>query len=348
MTRVPDSPPKPRLADPQDLIDVVAATGLLPAPGAARVVVLCSGGRDSRCLLDVAAQLTGPASLTVVHVDHGLRPESATEGELVREAAAELGVRDVRLLRAGTAPDGGNLQAWAREQRRQLAAEVAGKLRGAGDNVLVATAHTRSDLVETVLARFATQPGRRALLGFGARGELPGPLPAPLVRPLFTLTRADTTAYCEARGLRFADDPSNEDRRFARARVRHDVLPVLHTLNPHAEAAIARTVTELREEHDALNAIVDAELGGGDGATPEVARARLAALPPALARLVLRALCERSVGRPVAQVTSRLDDVLALRDGGELDVGAGARVRVRGGIVTCVGSRGPAAPQAHP
>lgn len=331
----------------------VRETGLLPRPTAtgdaprAAVLVLCSGGRDSLCLLDVAAALCGPEAIHVLHVDHGLR-DTEPDAELVRSLAAELGVAAVEIQHAGPSPASGNLHAWARDRRRALAAQAVARLRDAGvAEVIVATAHTRTDLVETALGRLASQPGRRALLGPGARGVLPGDEgtsqePAALVRPLLELTREQTGDYCRARTLRWADDPSNADRRFARARLRHEVLPVLRTLNPQAEAAIARTLGELREESEALDAVVAAELGHASG----VSRTRLAELPAAVARLVLRELCERAAGRPVPQVTSRLADVLALGDRGELDVGSGARVRVAGGVVSCVASQGPAAP--HP
>lgn len=337
--------------------DRVTASGLLPPRGRGRLLVLCSGGRDSRCLLHVSAALLGGESITVLHINHGLRAEASDDAELVREAAAQAGVQDLRVLPAGPAPSagGGNLHAWARERRRALAAGVVAELEAAaGGPVVVASAHTRTDLVETVLGRLATQPGRRALLGPAARSTLPRTQPAAsdapagaappiaLVRPLLGTTREETTAYCVAAGLRWAEDPSNANARFARARLRHEVLPVLRTLNPQAEAAIARTVGELCEEREALEAIVAAELGSAGG----VARARLAELPAPIGRLVLRELCERATGRPVPQATARLAEVLALAPGGELDVGAGARVRVASGVVRCVASQGPAAPQA--
>src|SRR5436305_12153728 len=104
-----------------------------------------------------------------------------------------------------------------------------------------------------------------------------------LVRPLLRTTRAQTRAYCEERGLQWRDDPTNEDLRFARARVRHEVLPALRKLNPAVEEAIAETSLLLRDEAEVL-----------DRAVREMARApflldELRRLPPALARRALRA-----------------------------------------------------------
>lgn len=349
------------------------APGAFPGPGPGTpVLVSCSAGRDSGALLDIAVRVVGAEVVHVLHVDHRLRGvESSSDDESVVRAwcdAAGVGLAvrraDLAAAPVGSAP--GNVHAWAREERRRLAAEVAEQVGAA--RVLVA--HTQTDLVETALGRLATQPGRRALLAMRAAE-------ATLVRPLLAagVSRDETSAYCRERGLVYRDDPSNADRSFARARVRHDVLPVLRSLNPRAEDAVARTLGELAEEAAALDAIVAAELdaagsgwgdssgmGGGPGSGvgrgagagglpgPSIAFERLEALPPALARLVLRELCERTLGVPCPGAANRLGDVLALgaaaaRQGsGSVDVGGGARLELRGGTVRCVRSAGPAAP----
>lgn len=343
--------------------------GASAAPRPGPLLVLCSAGRDSACLLDVVARLTGTASVHVLHVDHGLRgaADAAEDEAVVRRWCDDARVAlTVRWAEASTAPVGdaaGNVLAWARSERRRLAAEVSADL--GARRILVA--HTQTDLVETALGRLATQPGRRALLSMRAVEGL-------VARPLLAagVSREETAAYCRERGLVYRDDPSNADRSFARARVRHDVLPVLRSLNPRAEAAVARTLGELADEAAALDAIVAAELdgagvgaGGGPGAGggsgvgggvgvsgrgPSIAFDRLAQLPPALARLVLRELCERTTGAPCPGAANRLADVLALdaaaaRQGaGAVDVGGGVRIELRGGIVRCVPSTGPAAP----
>lgn len=335
--------------------------GASTAPRPGPLLILCSAGRDSACLLDVVARLTGTASVHVLHVDHGLRgaADAAEDEAVVRRWCDDARVAlTVRRAEASNAPVGdaaGNVLAWARSERRRLAAEVAADL--GARRILVA--HTQTDLVETALGRLATQPGRRALLSMRAVEGL-------VARPLLAagVSREETAAYCRERGLVYRDDPSNADRSFARARVRHDVLPVLRSLNPRAEAAVARTLGELADEAAALDAIVAAELdgagaGGGSGVGggvgvggrgPSIAFDRLAQLPPALARLVLRELCERTTGAPCPGAANRLADVLALdaaaarRGAGAVDVGGGVRIELRGGIVRCVPSTGPAAP----
>jgi tRNA(Ile)-lysidine synthase len=103
-----------------------------------------------------------------------------------------------------------------------------------------------------------------------------------LVRPLLAVTREEVREYCRARGLEWREDPSNEDLRFARARVRSDVLPALRELNPAAERTIADTAAQLRDEGEVLESLAALALD------EPLTLALLRELPPALARLVLR------------------------------------------------------------
>src|SRR4051794_39315778 len=150
------------------------------------VLVLLSGGRDSVCLLD-AVVATG-ADVRALHVDYGLR---ASDADHCAALCERLGVA-LEVHRAG--PPRGNLQAWARTVRYAEAERLA--------DGLIATGHTATDQVETVLYRLAASPGRRALLGMRAREGR-------IVRPLLEVTRAETTAYCRARELPYRDDPTN-------------------------------------------------------------------------------------------------------------------------------------------
>jgi tRNA(Ile)-lysidine synthase len=295
-----------------DLLDRVRATGLLE-PGAL-VVVMLSGGRDSVCLLDVAVRIAGAEAVTVLHVNHGLRgEESGGDESHCRTLAAHLGV-ELAVERLGAPPGSGNLQAWARDARRAAAAAVAGP-RGAR----IATGHTASDQAETVLYRLAASPGRRALLGMAPReGDL--------VRPLLRVTREETAAHCRARDLGWREDSSNASDRYTRTRVREGLVPALRALHPAAERNVVRTAELLREEAAVLDELVDTVLAGGRDVPTE----HLAALPPALARLVVRRLAEDATGRLCPRAPARLQDVLDLGEGA-LDLGEGARAVVTGG-----------------
>ena len=279
------------MADGESTALLAARAGGLVVAGQPLLVML-SGGADSVCLLDVAVKLG--ARVSALHVNYGLRgAESDADERHCRELCGRLGVplhvEQVRL-------EDGNLQARAREARYELAERYA-----EGD---YAAAHTRSDQAETVLYRLASSPGRRALLGMAPRRGR-------LVRPLLGVTRADTHAHCRAARLEWREDATNADPRFARSRIRHELLPVLEEIAPGAEATIAETAELLRDEAAVLDAAVDAVM------TDDLAA--IAALPPALGREVLR----RLAGRAVSPET-----VLALAGRGgtvSADVGGGLR-----------------------
>jgi tRNA(Ile)-lysidine synthase len=280
--------------------------------------VLLSGGRDSVCLLELATRLAGP--VTALHVNYGLRDSADGDEAFCAALCERLGVRLV-VHRAGR-PEG-NLQAWARAVRYSQAERLDG---------LIATGHTATDQVETVLYRLAASPGRNALLGIPERDGR-------LVRPLLTSTREETAAHCRARGLDWREDPTNDDPAFARNRVRHQLLPALRSLHPAAEANVLRTLALLRDEAAVLDDVVDAALrDAGDPPRIEALRA----LPPALRRLAVQRLAGRT---PVGE---RTEEILALGDGGALDVGAGLRAEIAGGTLRFGRSEGRAAPRRAP
>jgi tRNA(Ile)-lysidine synthase len=301
-----------------DLLERVASTGLLDL--GRPVVVLLSGGRDSVCLLDVAVALCGRDAVSALHVNYGLRDEADVDEAHCVALCARLGVplETERTERPDDAP--GNLQAWARDVRYAKAARVAVAI---GPATRVAAAHTATDQAETILYRLAASPGRRALLGMPARSGR-------LVRPLLDVTREETAAWCRERGLRWREDATNDSDRYARGRVRGELVPALRAVHPAAEQNVLRTAELLRDEAEVLDVVVDTALAGRD----RIAVGHLAALPRALARLVVRRLAEDATGELCARAPGRLDEILALGDGA-LDLGAGARAVVAGGVLHC-------------
>lgn len=317
-----------RLGEAARVLQIVRAGGLLSRQGP--VVAMLSGGRDSVCLLDVAVALRGPAEVSALHVNYGLREQADAEESHCVRLCEQLGV-DLEIVRerrpspAQRSQSGvsANLQAWAREVRYRAAERIALQR-----DALIASGHTASDQVETILYRLAASPGRRALLGMVASDGR-------LVRPLLELTREQTAAYCEARGLRWCDDESNESAEYARARVRHGLLPALRAVHPAAEANVLRTASLLREETELLDGLVADQLAGG----ASIPIARLGELPVALARLVVVRLAEQAVGAYVPQAGARVREILALgRRGGraELHVGSQAAAVIEGGVLEMV------------
>jgi tRNA(Ile)-lysidine synthase len=281
-------------------LDAARASGLVRE--GEPLLVMVSGGGDSVALLDVAHRLG--ASVTALHVNYGLRDGADADEALVRRLCDE---RDIPLtVEHVSLPGSGNLQERARDARYELAERIA-----EGD---YAAAHTATDQAETVLYRLAVSPGSRALHGMAPRRGR-------LVRPLLEVTRAEVREYLRARGLEWREDPTNADRRFARARVRHDVLDALRELSPAAERTIAETARQLRDEAEVLDAAVAdalAELGGG----PAVSLDALTEHPPALQRLILRSLAGRTLS------SRELAQMLGVSSSGtkSVDLGGGLRV----------------------
>lgn len=280
------------------MIERIAQDGLL-APER-KVVVLFSGGRDSTCLLDIAVRIAGPASVTALHVNYGLRGAAAIDerhcAELCRQLKISLEVRRPER------PQHGNLQAWAREIRYAAAAEIAG---GAD----IAAGHTATDQVETILYRLASSPSRRALLGMRPReGQL--------IRPLLTYTREETAAYCTEHGLAWREDESNEDPAFARNRVRAELVPALRRVHPAAEQNVLAVSKLLRDEAEVLDLLVDAALGGES----EISLAALRDHPPGVRRLIVQRLADEAVGGPAPGVARRAEEIAAMGSTAMLDL----------------------------
>jgi tRNA(Ile)-lysidine synthase len=302
------------------LLARVEAGGRLAGP--APLVAMLSGGRDSVCLLDLAVRARGAGTVTALHVNYGLRREADEDERFCAQLCERLGVV-LAVERPRRSPDAGNLQAWAREVRYAAAARLA-EVAGA----TIVTGHTADDQVETILYRLASSPSRRALLGMR-------PSDGRLARPLLGTTRAETTAYCEERGLAWREDASNEEVDYRRNLIRRELIPELERIHPAAKENVLRTAALLREEAELLDSLVDAELAGGDGVEPGTIRhARFAALHPALRRLVLQRLADQAAGRPVAGAARFADQVAGLSRGGSvLDLGNGVRAVLEGGIL---------------
>jgi tRNA(Ile)-lysidine synthase len=223
-------------------------SGLIPE--GARVLVGYSGGADSTCLLHMM-RLAG-VDVVAGHLHHGQREEAAMEMKLAEAFCQELGVpfaggradipRMATDLRMGPEEAG-------RHARYEFFNQAAFRL----ECQLIATAHTRSDDVETILLNMARGCGLAGLSGIPERR-------GNIIRPLLPFTREQTRDYCEERGLWFHNDPSNDDVSFSRARIRHRVLAELRLINPSVQAAIARLSEIATEEDRFLNGMAAAAL----------------------------------------------------------------------------------------
>jgi tRNA(Ile)-lysidine synthase len=246
--------------------------------GEDRALVALSAGPDSTALLAALAALRDAgslAALSALHVDHGLRAGSAEDARAAAETCRRLSV-PFESVRVRVEP--GNVQAQARAARYRALRDEAERV-GA---TRIATGHTRTDQAETVLLRLLRGAGSRGLSGIPPRR-------GPVIRPLIDRSRADVLAYLRALGLDYREDPTNASPRYARNRIRHELVPVLARLAPAAERSLARTADLLREDERALSALARA-CTAGDG----VERARLLAEPEAVRRRVVRLLWRRA------------------------------------------------------
>jgi tRNA(Ile)-lysidine synthase len=255
------------------------------------VVVACSGGADSLALLILATEAA--LDPVAVHVDHGLRPDSASEADVVRDAARRLGVA-ARCVQVEVAP-GGNLEARARDARYEALERVRAEQRATA----VLVAHTADDQAETVLLNVLRGSGASGLSGMPARRGY-------IVRPLLGARRADVHAICVDRGLVPVIDPSNEDRVHRRNWVRLDALPALSAgARRDLVPVLNRQAAVMRAEADLLDELADALLAEAGVDAPS-ARA-LAGAHPALARRAVR----RWLGAPPPSL-AEVERVLAV------------------------------------
>ena len=205
------------------------------APGA-RVIVAASGGPDSVCLLHVLREL-GIRVVGIAHVNHQLRGEdSEADQRFVAALACEMALP---FHSTTAACSGGNLEQTARRARREFFHDLI--RRGLADRVAVG--HTRDDQAETVLFRM--------LRGSGLAG-LAGILPVTaegLMRPLLRVPRSEIETFLRGRRIPWREDASNREPRFARNRIRYNLLPRLkQDWNPRLAETLAHLADLAYEE----------------------------------------------------------------------------------------------------
>ena len=256
------------------------------------VLVACSGGPDSTCLLHSLHALRRLFRIRVeaFHFDHGLRPDSAADAAYVRRQADRLGVPILFREAVDRPRKGQSVEAWARLARYAALTQAAAD-QGAH---AIALGHTADDQAETVLLGLFRGGGLESLAGMPAVGSIP-PLGFPAVRPLLEVSRAETVAFCRALRLRPLQDPMNRDPRFLRNLIRHEVLPFLEQrLDRNLKATLARTADVIRSDAEYLEGWADdiaRVIVQVDESEIRVAAEALGELPgPLAARVVRRAL----------------------------------------------------------
>jgi tRNA(Ile)-lysidine synthase len=305
-----------------------------------RVLVAVSGGSDSTALLALFAGATRDLGLDlhVAHLDHGWRGQaSARDAEFVRRLA--LGFRlpvtvghvdPVTWRRPGPRARGdagrrqSSREARARTLRRRFLEATAAQV-GARR---IALGHTLDDQAETLLLRLLRGSGRRGL------GGIHPVVDGLFIRPLLGMRRADLRAWLRSRRLRWREDATNRDPSLARNRVRRRLLPLLEReFNPRATEVLARAADLLRDEEDWLVPLTDEAYAAAatrdqpDGVILDAER--LAAMPRALKRRVVRRAVTRVRGHLRGIDQRHIERTLALLDRGgrrALDLPGGLQV----------------------
>ena len=251
-----------------------------------------SGGADSVALLVLAC--AAKLNVTAWHVDHRLRENSHIEAELVAQLATQLGAQFES--RSVAVEPGANTEARARQARYGVLPTG------------VMTGHTADDQAETILINLLRGSGTRGLAGMQPTAQ----------RPLLHIRRSETEALCNALGIAVFNDPSNDDERFQRNRIRHEVLPLLESLAKRdLVPVLTRQADLLRDDDDLLN-----ELASALDPTDALA---LANAPVSLSRRAIRSW----LTNPLVPDSATVERVLDVARGNTLacDIGLGRQVR---------------------
>ncbi len=305
---------------------------LLPVGGSLLLAV--SGGQDSMALTTLLQDLRPLHGwrLQLWHGNHGWRPEATLQAAELALWARGQGL-PLALDRADPVPCN---EAAARQWRYDRLVNAAIRLQCSH----LITGHTASDRAETVLLNLARGSHLRGLASLGAsrplqpmdQGEGPGRPPGDgallrLVRPLLIFDREDTGRICLERDLPVWADSSNEDRRFARNRLRAEVMPVLEALHPGASRRISAQAERLEQQSQAATELLELALEGvrQQGARDRLQRRRLDNLTPASQRRLLEHWLRGWLARdPGSRTLETLVDRLARRtDPGRLDLAGG-------------------------
>ncbi len=257
---------------------------LLPDTSGLRIGVACSGGPDSVALLSALLTIVPLRSyrLRVLHVNHGLRPESDQEQDVLQTLCQQWRV-PLSVKKLQPPPGLKGIEAWAREARYTFFQESL----AAAPLDYIATAHTQDDQAETVLFRLMRGSARRGVAG------IPPVRDNWLIRPFLHCSRREIDAYTKEKNLSYVTDPSNADLRFTRNKIRHVLLPFLEQeFSPQIRRHLASLAETVREEEDWLEELATSARARIIGRDNSVSLPALDREPAALRSRILRRWAE--------------------------------------------------------
>ena len=302
-----------------------------------RVGVAVSGGADSVALLRLLEDLQNELGigLCVLHLDHGLRgkasdTDAAFVADLARTHALELfsAHEDVAAV---TKRNHWNLEDAGRRARNRFFERAVFQ----GHCTRVAVAHTADDQAETVLARVLRGTGPRGIVGIY-------PVRSNIVRPLLDVRRIDLREYLGTKGQDWREDATNRDTTRLRARVRHELLPLLErAFNPAIVERLSSLSAIFRDEEVFWNLIVEDrirtlanEIRGGfsidvaDLLSPHSPISQNANAACALSRRIIQGLFAKIAGDPASLQFGHVEDVLHLASASQ----SGRRIELPHGV----------------
>ncbi len=204
------------MKDPDSSSLVVRNALTVAVAKGSRILLAVSGGLDSMCLLRSCTALPADyfEKLSVFHLDHQIRLDSASDAEFVSNECRRLDL-ELHLEKLPPLPNGENFEAWARQQRYQRIQSI---LAGSGYDFCL-TAHHADDVAETFIMRMLSNKDLRGILATDKQRRL--------IRPFLSITRKNLQEYASEQQVEFREDQSNQDTSYLRNAVRHKLLPYI-------------------------------------------------------------------------------------------------------------------------
>jgi len=211
------------------------------------VIVALSGGMDSVALFHILYNLKDELGISVVcaHYDHGIRETAKRDAAFVQKLAEEYGVPFY--LGEGNVPkyakdESLSIETAARKCRYDFLYKIKEKINAD----FIATAHHKTDQVETVLLNIIRGSGTLGLTGMKNNNN-------GIIRPLLCVTREQINKYINENGLQYVHDETNDDVTYKRNSIRHELVPMLRTYNPNIDDAIVRLAEISSCDEDFIN-----------------------------------------------------------------------------------------------
>lgn len=270
------------------------------------VIAAVSGGADSVFLLHML--LKSPAKIIVAHVNHKLRPEAASDQKFVEKLAKSHNLK-AEILSINVAnlakKNKHGLEETGRKVRYEFFAKLAKKHRK-GSAAFVITAHNADDNLETRLLNFTRGAQLKGLIGMDMLSQTGK---EKLFRPILNLNKKEILAYLKLKKIPFRNDKTNEDRKYSRNFIRHDIIPLLKKLNPNLTKTSAKNSQNLREideflQNEAIKWLSENKIDKGLNAK------NFKKLKPALQKAIILQLYKTKIGNTNNLESTHLEEIL--------------------------------------